>query len=280
MRKIDLMIVGAQKAGTTALKNYLNEHPKVLGHPQTEFAYFSDNDLYERDFDKVFKEHFLVGNSKTAQVIIAKNVTICSSKISLERLRDHNPDCKIVFVVREPVSRAYSSYTMEVFNGWLTREFSCIETVIDNKDYDNVMYKLFVLSRIVCRAPYSYLSNSSQGPKLKFFCLKILKSNPEQVCLNLFEWLEIDTAFVPNTNIVYNESQRPQSAVFSRILMRLKRKDNLVKRALKAMLPYYVFTRIGNYLTKANKSSSKAQPAPTETLAFLHRYFEPYNKKA
>ena len=31
---IDLFIIGAQKAGTTSLKNYLAEHPEIVSHPQ------------------------------------------------------------------------------------------------------------------------------------------------------------------------------------------------------------------------------------------------------
>lgn len=38
--KIDLFIAGAQKSGTTSLKNYLSEHPQIFGHIQAEFTFF------------------------------------------------------------------------------------------------------------------------------------------------------------------------------------------------------------------------------------------------
>ena len=44
MNKIDIMIVGAQKAGTTSLLRYLGEHPECVAHPQKEFAYFLEPD--------------------------------------------------------------------------------------------------------------------------------------------------------------------------------------------------------------------------------------------
>lgn len=41
-KKIDVMIVGAQKDGTTSLLRYMGEHPDCIAHPQKEFAYFID----------------------------------------------------------------------------------------------------------------------------------------------------------------------------------------------------------------------------------------------
>src|SRR5678809_829657 len=123
-RKIDLMIIGAQKAGTTSLQNYLNEHPEILGHPQIEFGYFKDDKTYENGYEKEFARHFTSGSVNTAKAVIAKNTGMYDSDKALERLQQHNPDCKLVFIVREPVSRAYSSYSMEKFNGWLKRDFS------------------------------------------------------------------------------------------------------------------------------------------------------------
>lgn len=39
-RKLDAIIVGSYKAGTTSLKNYLSEHPNVVSHPQHELDGF------------------------------------------------------------------------------------------------------------------------------------------------------------------------------------------------------------------------------------------------
>ena len=56
MKKIDVMIVGAEKSGTTSLKNYLNEHPDVFGHSATEFTFFhTKKNEYNLGFDTVFK---------------------------------------------------------------------------------------------------------------------------------------------------------------------------------------------------------------------------------
>lgn len=48
--KIDIFIIGAQKAGTTSLKNYLGEHPQINTHTTKEFSYFYDDEEYNAGF--------------------------------------------------------------------------------------------------------------------------------------------------------------------------------------------------------------------------------------
>ena len=61
MKKIDVMIVGAEKSGTTSLKNYLNEHPDVFGHSATEFTFFHSK---KNELNTGYQEeHFLCERS-------------------------------------------------------------------------------------------------------------------------------------------------------------------------------------------------------------------------
>ena len=40
-RKVDFLIIGAQKCGTTSLYNYLSYHPDIIGSKPKEVDYFS-----------------------------------------------------------------------------------------------------------------------------------------------------------------------------------------------------------------------------------------------
>ena len=103
MRKLDLVIVGAQKAGTTSLHQYLKSHPDISGHSVTEFTYFTDNNVHKDGFESAFKKYF---DKQEYKRIVAKNVTINQQENSLIKLKEHNPKVKIIFMLREPVSRA------------------------------------------------------------------------------------------------------------------------------------------------------------------------------
>jgi sulfotransferase family protein len=278
MRKIDLMIIGAQKAGTTSLQNYLNEHPEILGHPQIEFGFFKDDAMYANGYENEFSRHFTAGNVHTAKAVVAKNTGMYDSEKALERLREHNPDCKLVFIVREPVSRAYSSYSMEKFNGWLARDFSEIRKVIEEERFDDVMYKFFIrlgLYSDYLKSIYKYFPPE----QVKLVLFERLKKDPIGVCREMFQWLKIDTSFMPRTEKEYNTTQKPKSVLLSKILISLRNENNRVKKLAKKVLPYTLFTRIGTSLIEFNKSSKKAEPISKEMKEYLHSYFEPYNKE-
>ena len=276
--KIDLMIIGAQKAGTTSLQNYLNEHPEILGHPQIEFGFFKDDAMYANGYEKEFSRHFTAGNINTAKAVVAKNTGMYDSEKALERLRQHNPDCKLVFIVREPVSRAYSSYSMEKFNGLLTRDFSEIKDVIEEKRFDDMMYRFFIrlgLYSEFLKSIYKFFPEN----QVKIVLFEKLGKDPAGVCREIFQWLNIDPSFTPGTEKEYNKTQKPKSVLVSNILMRLRSNDNVIKKVAKKVLPYKVFTRLGTFLIESNKSSKRTKPISPEIKEYLQRFFDPYNKE-
>ncbi len=278
MKKIDLMIIGAQKAGTTSLQNYLNEHPEILGHPQIEFGFFKDDAMYANGYEKEFSRHFTAGNVNTAKAVVAKNTGMYDSEKALERLQQHNPDCKLVFIVREPVSRAYSSYSMEKFNGLLTRDFSEIKDVIEEKRFDDMMYRFFIrlgLYSEFLKSIYKFFPEN----QVKIVLFEKLGKDPAGVCREIFQWLNIDPSFTPSTEKEYNKTQKPKSVLVSNILMRLRSNNNVVKRVAKKVLPYTVFTRLGTFLIESNKSSKRTKPISPEIKEYLQRFFDPYNKE-
>ncbi len=278
MKKIDLMIIGAQKAGTTSLQNYLNEHPEILGHPQIEFGFFKDDAMYANGYEKEFSRHFTAGNINAAKAVVAKNTGMYDSEKALERLQQHNPDCKLVFIVREPVSRAYSSYSMEKFNGLLTRDFSEIKDVIEEKRFDDMMYRFFIrlgLYSEFLKSIYKFFPEN----QVKIVLFEKLGKDPASVCREIFQWLNIDPSFTPSTEKEYNKTQKPKSVLVSNILIRLRSNNNVVKRVAKKVLPYTVFTRLGTFLIESNKSSKRTKPISPEIKEYLQRFFDPYNKE-
>ena len=272
------MIIGAQKAGTTSLQNYLNEHPEILGHPQIEFGFFKDDAMYANGYEKEFSRHFTAGNINTAKAVVAKNTGMYDSEKALERLQHHNPDCKLVFIVREPVSRAYSSYSMEKFNGLLTRDFSEIKDVIEEKRFDDMMYRFFIrlgLYSEFLKSIYKFFPEN----QVKIVLFENLGKDPAGVCREIFQWLNIDPSFTPGTEKEYNKTQKPKSVLVSNILMRLRSNDNVIKKVAKKVLPYKVFTRLGTFLIESNKSSKRTKPISPEIKEYLQQFFAPYNKE-
>lgn len=277
-RKIDLMIIGAQKAGTTALKNYLNEHPQIIGHPQTEFSFLKNDEEYSKGFDYAFATYFNSTNDHESKKFIAKYVSVYYEEELLSRLAKHNPACKLVFIVREPVSRAYSAYCMEQFNGWLKRDSHEMIEAINKKDYNDTMYRLFIKMGLYdehIQLIYKYFPKD----QVKIVLYEQFNKDSLKICKEIFEWMGIDATYSPNVEKKYNETKTSKSDKLTKLITALRNKNNKLKIVAKKILPYSLFTKIGNTIIEYNKSSKKHKPISNELNGFLHQYFKPHNEK-
>lgn len=107
--KINTFIVGTQKGGTSALFDYLKKSPQVAVGRKKEMGFFSREKVYKRGtvwYSKQFK-----GTSKTNRLLDATPEYLYYPFVP-ERIYKYNPEAKIIIVLREPVSRAFSHYTM------------------------------------------------------------------------------------------------------------------------------------------------------------------------
>lgn len=277
--KIDLMIVGAQKAGTTSLNNYLNEHPEIIGHAtlQKEFAYFRDNTIFSNGYEKAFQSAFTIpSDNDNRKKIVAKNAAIYNNEAAIKRLYEHNPDGKVIFILREPVSRTYSSYAMEVFKGWMDRDFVEIKSVVGNNNMEDDMYKFFIEPSLYIHhidLIFKYFPNN----QVKLFLFEDFKTNPGIICKEIFEWLEVDAEFLPTIQKTHNETKKAKSKIISKLIYNLKKESNPIKKVAKKVLPYSIFSRLGETIVESNKSSKNAEKITDDMKLLLQDYFKPYN---
>jgi len=105
------MVIGAQKAGTTALFDYLCDDPRLNLSLEKETHFFDDEsqnwsapdyDAYHARFD--LDRPGLMGEATPIYVFWPG---------SMERLAAYNPDARLILMLRDPVRRAYSGWQME-----------------------------------------------------------------------------------------------------------------------------------------------------------------------
>jgi len=108
-RPPDFLIGGAQKAGTTALYTYLSTHPEIAATSEKEHHFFNCEKNYAKGmafYQSLFpitSEHQLTFDASSGYLADAK---------SPARIHDYNPNIKIIFLLRDPVDRAYSAWQM------------------------------------------------------------------------------------------------------------------------------------------------------------------------
>lgn len=117
-------IVGAQRSGTTYLYELLAEHPEVeMAKPlRPEPKFFLDERLFERG-PQYYNQRFFEGKPG-AWLRGEKSTSYIESEKAAQRIAEHYPQAKIIFVLRNPITRAISNYWFSVYNGVETQPLS------------------------------------------------------------------------------------------------------------------------------------------------------------
>jgi hypothetical protein len=199
----DFIIIGSEKCGTTSLYDYMIKHPLIISAKTKEIHYFDINYLglwwyrshFPTIFQKIFKKSCITGEATPYYLyhpLVAKRILMDIPKV------------KLIVILRDPVSRAYSQYhdnlkkNQEVlsFENAIRNENIRIigekEKIIKNSNYHSESYWLF-----------SYISKGIYVNQLKdwlkFFDRdKILildsfdlQSNPQEVLNRVYSFLGI-----------------------------------------------------------------------------------------
>jgi len=134
--KVSLFVVGAQKAGTSALHDYLIKHPNVTGGIIKELNYFNHSEKYAQGtkwYHDQFKAPLFY---KPKKIYIDSTPQYLSTADVAQKIYAYNPKAKIVILLREPVSRAYSAWNMYKQFSKLSveRKLGLIDSHISNKN--------------------------------------------------------------------------------------------------------------------------------------------------
>jgi hypothetical protein len=113
MKKVNLFIVGAAKAGTTSLWSHFSKHPDVFttsDELHKEPAFLSDYGVHMGSK----KYHALFSGSEYEKYICDASTSYLTSSESARRIYEYNPESKVICLLRNPIDRAYS-----LIIGWL-----------------------------------------------------------------------------------------------------------------------------------------------------------------
>ncbi len=106
----DFFIIGAAKAGTTSVHAALSRHPAIFMPDRKEPEFLARDDLYDQGIESYAQ---LFEPSQPGQLIGEASTLYSLGRFfphTARRMAAHCPDAKIVYIVREPVDRAYSYY--------------------------------------------------------------------------------------------------------------------------------------------------------------------------
>ncbi len=126
----NLFIGGAAKSGTTTLHYWLNQHPEVYFPRQPQEIHYYDHDYFFKNGLQWFEKHFY--GSCEEKIIAQTSPSYLYYSHVPERIFKDIPHAKFIFILRNPIDRAYSDYWMNVMYGLETLSFK--QAIAKEKD--------------------------------------------------------------------------------------------------------------------------------------------------
>ena len=124
LHRVDFVIGGVQKGGTTALDRLLRRHPDVAMASVKEPKWFDDDRRFAQGPPAASGYHALFDHPRGARVRGEATPSYCWWPPAAQRIRDYNPAMKWILLFRDPVSRAYSQWNMRRTDGSVQVSFA------------------------------------------------------------------------------------------------------------------------------------------------------------
>ena len=180
------LICGAPKAGTTSLFTYLSQHPNIFCPSLKEPMFFCNQ--YQKGlswYESIFKEH------KHEKEIGEASSWYMRDEKTPARIFKIIPDIKLLFVLRNPIDRAYSSFWYSKQKGFSQSNLSFSEVIKNHPGYNGIIDTGFYYQQISRYMQYF------REDKMYFILSEELRNNSHKVLKSVFNFLEVDDSFVP-----------------------------------------------------------------------------------
>src|SRR6266568_5317955 len=124
VERLDFIVAGAQKSGTTAVHYFLKKHPQIALPDRQELHFFDDEEIFScpADYERLHRHFRPLARSTrllfaTARQATAGEVTpsYLYWKPAMERIWNYNPQIKLVILLRNPIDRAFAHWNMQRF---------------------------------------------------------------------------------------------------------------------------------------------------------------------
>lgn len=272
MNRIDIAIIGVQKAGTTSLLRWLGQHPEIRAQRTMEFTYFIDRARFEqKTFERFFQKKFAPAN-KSERLTLVKHVGLFENAAALRLLHEHNPDARLIVVLREPAERAWSAFWYAVSRGFEPETDFARAAFERPRDYFADPFRRRSTDYVARGFYIDYLRQAETiFPKAQLCLVSFekMKKDPQKACDEVFHFLGL----TPHPISLHSENQTslPRFRRLSRVLFWV--------RPLTRFLPVSWHKLLKNKFKKINKSKYAPPAMPAEIRSRLTEIYREKNQQ-
>lgn len=270
----NFLLIGAAKSGTSALYNYLWQHPEIYMSGNKEPNFFAlegetvcfngpgSEIINTKSVTNLAEYEALFAGVRGEKAVGEASVLYLYHPQAAARIRHYIPDVKLIAILRNPIDRAYSSYLHMVRDG--REPADSFTKALDEEPeriranwahswhYQRLGYYHEQLQRYFALFPWQQIA---------VFTYDAFAAAPQQLLRQIFHFLEVDPSFEPDVSLRYNISGSPRWKRLQKWLLW----PNPVKERIKFLLPAYTRKRLVNKLMTLNvKPATKPSMSAAE----------------
>ena len=292
----NFFIVGAGKAGTTSLHRYLAQHPQVYMSPLKEPCYFASEIRPEnlspqlqrhiRLQSKALPRHIhdgqpfrpfgwmvsdwddylrLFQDAKDQKAIGEASAAYLWSQTAARNIHARIPGARILMFLRDPAERAFSHYLHQVSIGMTRATFrDHIEQCARGGHTELGALYPFLEIGLYSEQVKRFLDLFPR-PQIRIDWYEEAWRQPAQLLAEIFEFLDVDPTFQPDTSLRNHGRRAPRWVTASYFLRKLR-----VWPALRALVPEALHPRLRGMAFRHGKSL-KMDPSDRQYLIAYYR---------
>jgi hypothetical protein len=239
----NFLIIGAAKAGTTSLYQYLKQHPEIYMSPVKETRFFAyegklpnikgpDISINHTSIVDIIDYQKLFKNVSTEKAIGEASPLYLYSAKAPERIKHYLPKAKLIAILRHPAERAYSSYMHLVKEGHETLSFSKALQAEGSRISDGWSPLFHYRERSFYFKQIKQYLDIFEPHQLKIYLYDNFCTDTQTVLKDIFQFLEVNDTFISDISTKRMVSGVPKNKLWHKILTKP------LKQTFKLIAPY------------------------------------------
>lgn len=254
----NFFVIGVNRGGTTTLHDALDAHPDVFMSPTKEPNYFAPKTAEERALwpdnvpaDLTLDEYRALFAGVTDEHAIGESSTVYMSyhHTTPALIKAAVPDARLVAILRNPVDRAFSDYSLH--RSWGTEPLSFADAVAAELDHDGPVggrMRGYVSTGFYGRSLGRFLEHFDRD-RLHILLFDDFVADGAGVLRSVFAFLGVDPTVEIDATIHRNASSyEPRHRGLDRIA-----RAGAVRSTVRRVLPRRAWVRLRGYVRQKNR---------------------------
>ena len=282
MRKPDFFIVGAPRCGTTAMNNYLQEHPDIFMAASSHEPHFFGSDLYRPNYIRDEQVYLsLFEEAKDEKRVGEKSVGYIYSTRAAKEIKEFTPSAKIIIMLRNPVDVIHSIHSLLVYIGH--EDIADFEAALDAEEDRRQGMRLPEGVSPQEAWQFLYRDKGAFTEQVRRYLDAFTRENVHVIIFDDFihdttggyrqtlEFLDVTTAFQPKFQR-FNVDRHVRTRVLHSIL---KRPPQSIRSFVKMVTPFQLRQRVVQGLLGINTIYGTRPPLPERLRRQLQAEYLP-----